>query len=674
MWLVQITLKDFRCFHGEHSIEFSQNPERNVTLIHAENGVGKTTLLNALLWCFYGETTAKFEKSSELVNFDAKAAGVTHAYVEVLFEHNKRLYRARRFTKGGPGDREFTIMRNDNGSWLPLSTPDAFINTVVPKSMAGHFLFDGEHAEVFLGEDNRRSIRAAVQDILGCSLIETAIKDLEAAATHYRQQIPNTKASANIAQESARIDSIGAQIEAAKEARDGFRGEIEILEQQVADIEDKLRNSAAAKSLQARRDRAQADLIRARNRETEAQTEILRWIGESGRFIVSTRITELGVGHLDLQETKGRLPSPYNEEFVHDILDMKRCICGAALEAGTEAHINVSSLLQKAANATLRNRISKVKARLSQLRSERTRAPGQLDAANKRLAAAREDIAQLEQELNDVSAKLVGIDIKDIAERETKRNELQRKIRQQYEKIGQFNASILNAEKDKENAERNLKKLADEDASSKIFVTRSNLCQTLKGQLEKELKEEEMAAQGVLRKSISAILADTSRKSLNFKMSSDYAISLVNDAGTQLPKSSGENQLLGLAFTAALVEFAKIRQNADDYRLLKGTVAPLVLDSPFGQLDEDYRRTTAQYVPKMAGQVVLMVSKSQGSGSVMEALRDRIGEEYVLVRHNRAERGERKPEIRQFNGRDVETAVFGAKSDGSAFERVTRNG
>ena len=73
-------------------------------------------------------------------------------------------------------------------------------------------------------------------------------------------------------------------------------------------------------------------------------------------------------------------------------------------------------------------------------------------------------------------------------------------------------------------------------------------------------------------------------------MTEDYGISLVNQAGTQLPKSSGENQLLGLAFTAALVEFARVRQNADDYRLLRGTVAPLVLDSPFGQLDEDYRR------------------------------------------------------------------------------------
>ncbi|MBB3928881.1 DNA repair exonuclease SbcCD ATPase subunit [Sphingobium jiangsuense] len=53
MILEEIRLTDFRCFFGETSIQFSEDPEKNVTIIYAENGVGKTTLLNALLWCFY---------------------------------------------------------------------------------------------------------------------------------------------------------------------------------------------------------------------------------------------------------------------------------------------------------------------------------------------------------------------------------------------------------------------------------------------------------------------------------------------------------------------------------------------------------------------------------------------------------------------------------------------
>ncbi len=256
MWIEQISLKDFRCFFGEHAIEFSQDPTKNVTLIHAENGVGKTTLLNALLWCFYGDTTAKFEKRDDLVNYDARAAGRTHAYVEVLFEHNDNRYRARRYTKGGSTEREFTIMRVDNGHHFTLPNPDAFINTVIPKGMAGHFLFDGEHAEVFLGEDNRGSIRKAVQDILGCSLIKTAISDLTETATYYRKQMPTSKASASMDGISSRIDSLTSQIATAIGARDGLLGDIERIEQQIADIDDKLRNSAAARQLQTRRDKA----------------------------------------------------------------------------------------------------------------------------------------------------------------------------------------------------------------------------------------------------------------------------------------------------------------------------------------------------------------------------------------------------------------------------------
>jgi DNA sulfur modification protein DndD len=672
MWLEEITLKDFRCFYGEHNIEFSLNPEKNVTLIHGESGVGKTTLLNALLWCFYGETTAKFEKSDDLINYDARAEGRLYAYVEVLFEHNKNRYRARRNTRRNASERDFTIMRIDDGHHRELPNPDTFINTVIPKGMASHFLFDGEHAEVFLGEDNRARIRNAVQDILGCSLIKTAISDLIDAATYYRKQMPTSKDTASIKEISSRIDVLAIQIQSAIEARDRMAGEIEIIDQQIADIDDKLRISGAAKQLQARRDKATTELTRARNRESEAQDELLRWLGDNGRFLVSKRITELTMEHLNQQETKGRLPSPYNEEFVTDLLQLKKCICGADLKEGSPAYEAVKSLLQRAANATLRSRVGKVRARLSELRLEREKSPARLEAANKRRAEARDDISRHEKDLQEISEQLSGINFDEIGERETKRNELRKLVNQKREQIGNFSTEIKNAENEKKNSEYELKKLAEEDIGSRIFGRRYALCETLKGRLERELLEEEKEARSVLRHSIKKILDKTSRKTFRMKMTDDYGISLVNDAGTQLPKSSGENQLLGLAFTAALVEFARIRQNAEDYRLLRGTVAPLVLDSPFGQLDEEYRKTTAQYVPQMAGQVILLVTKTQGSDGVIEALEGRIGEEYVLVRHNKDARDDRSLEIRQFNGKDVETAKFDAEFDGSSFVRVSR--
>lgn len=673
MILDRITLKDFRCFYGEQSIDFASDPDNNVTLIHAENGVGKTTLLNALLWCFYGITTAKFEKKDDLINYDALAAGRTSAFVEVLFLHEGRRYRARRYaSKSESRDfRSFSIMRIESGHSVTLDTPDTFINTVIPKGMASHFLFDGEHAEVFLGEDNRSSIRHAVQDILGCFLIETAIKDLGETATYYRKQMPTSRSSANMDDVSSRIDALVGQIEIANETRNSLQGEVEVIEQQIADIDDKLRNAAATKVLQGQRDAALRDLLKAQKRSAEAQDEVLRWLGDNGRYLVSSRITDLTFDHLNAQETKGRIPSPYNEEFVKDLLEMERCICGAELKLGSEGHTKVAALLHKAANATLRNRLSRVRARLTELKTGRAVAPGKLDAEMKRQSTARQDISSLEAQLAEISEKLLGIDFDEIAAREAKRNSLRKAANEKREQIGSMSARIESSESDKANAQRELNRLAESDADARIFVTRYNLCETLKVRLEKDLEEEENVARSVLRASIVKVLDDTSRKAFRLKMTDDYGISLENDAGTQLPKSSGENQLLGLAFTAALVEFARLRQNAEDHRLLRGTVAPLVLDSPFGQLDEHYRKTTAKYVPRMASQVVLMVSKSQASGGALEALQDRVGEEFVLVRTNKAARGMRELEVRQFHGKDVEMASFDANYDGSSIVRVT---
>ena len=55
MNLLRLTLNNFRVFHGECSIEFSSDPIKNVTLVHAENSMGKTTMLNAIKWCLYAK-------------------------------------------------------------------------------------------------------------------------------------------------------------------------------------------------------------------------------------------------------------------------------------------------------------------------------------------------------------------------------------------------------------------------------------------------------------------------------------------------------------------------------------------------------------------------------------------------------------------------------------------
>lgn len=668
MILEEIRLKDFRCFFGESEIRFSTDEEKNVTVIYAENGVGKTTILNALLWCFYGETTRRFEKREDIVNHDAKKMGRNTASVEVLFSHNDKDYIAKRFAGSGSlisDDRSFLVARIDAGSQVSLPAPDTFINTVIPREMAAHFLFDGEHAEVFLGEDNQGSIKKAVRDILGCTLIETAIEDLQTVSNGFRRQMPNTSASAQITAASEKIEALTTQIDTAKTSIETLEAALATTRQQVKDIDEKLRNTAAAKELQQSRDRLVGSLAKAQKRQKDFGDEVFSWLGRNGRFIVSKKITEETFDFLEDKKNRGRIPSPYNEEFVKDILTEEECICGAPLPIGSPAAQKVAALLQKAANQVMRDRVTKVRARLASLKTERLKAPTELATANKRLADANEEYGVIEAQLAEISTKLKGINFEDIAERERRREELQREASKIDRDIGALKTGIETAERDKSALDRDINTLAQQDVQTAIYAKRRNLCESLKGRLENELVEEEKYAKGVLRASIKKILDATSRKALSLRMSNSYDISLVNADGTALAKSSGENQLLGLSFTAALVEFAKNRERAEDYKLLPGTIAPLVLDSPFGQLDPDYRQTTAEYIPQMAQQVVLLLSKSQGSPEVLDSLRDRIGAEFLLVRHNKEPGGHRKPETRILKGKEHRTAVFESEFDGT---------
>ena len=53
MILQELTVNNFRQFKGEQNLKFAGLGQQNVTVIHAENGFGKTALLNALHWGFW---------------------------------------------------------------------------------------------------------------------------------------------------------------------------------------------------------------------------------------------------------------------------------------------------------------------------------------------------------------------------------------------------------------------------------------------------------------------------------------------------------------------------------------------------------------------------------------------------------------------------------------------
>ena len=158
------------------------------------------------------------------------------------------------------------------------------------------------------------------------------------------------------------------------------------------------------------------------------------------------------------------------------------------------------------------------------------------------------------------------------------------------------------------------------------------------------------------------------RKDYECKIEDDFTLRLISSSGVTLPRSAGENQLLSLAFTSALIKFCKERQNIDSHDfLLKGTIAPLVLDSPFSVLDDQYRKASAKFLPEMAEQLILLITDTQVR-DILDIIKDKVGKEYIMKNHSTAKTG---PEDKiTLNGTEYKTSFYNQERELTQLEKI----
>ena len=104
-----------------------------------------------------------------------------------------------------------------------------------------------------------------------------------------------------------------------------------------------------------------------------------------------------------------------------------------------------------------------------------------------------------------------------------------------------------------------------------------------------------------------------------------------------VPKSTGENQILSLSFVAAVSELARevaARQGDDEDLSEDAGRYPIVMDAAFGSLDLNYQRDVSRALAEMAPQMIVLVSKSQGQGQVIEELNPHLSHLGIVVAHS----------------------------------------
>lgn len=669
MKLNKIELINFRSFYGTQTIEFSDDDDKNVTLIHAQNGVGKTNILNSVLWNFYGIFTGKFENKKMLFNKEALKNSI-NCSVRVEFTHEEKRYISLR-SVDKLGKESTKIWEALNGNLVESRNPQILIKSIIPAEMATHFFFDGEHAETFSSEGNQKHVSTAIKQILGCQIAETTLKDLKDVRKKIEQNYKEGIDDIYLKQLVDDIKKIRNDIDEAPNFEENYKNTLDQYHNKLKDITSKLAIHSKTKVLQNKKSSLEASLNNQKQNLENIQTEISKWIDDLAMPLISNKILEEVDEILLSQKQKSKIPEKYQKSFVEELLSECKCVCGRDFENGSKEYETIASLLEESADSDQIDRYERVKSQANSLKTNYKHASPSL----KNLILKKENTIKLIKDLEE-ELEMLEKDFKTIDDDEIdilKDNELKTK-REIENHTRQFQSINQNIELQKSELKDKEERLTQEEKrvkQNRKFAIQRKLVIEIENILEKKIKDEIEEARKVIQSQVNTYLKTAGTGILSIKILEDFKVVVYQD-GKELPKSGGQNQIISLVFTAALVWFSKIRSGARHEFLLKGIKAPLFLDAPFGQLDRVFQEQICNILPELSDQLIILFSDSQGNDVVRNILENHVGKQYIVESHvkNQKEPGMSDQKI-IINDKEYIRAIYDAEIPMSLIKEVS---
>jgi DNA sulfur modification protein DndD len=673
MKIHSLEVKNFRGFYGEHRIEFSVDPEKNITLIHAENGVGKTTLLNAILWCFYGKRPSGFQ--GDIQNKHSQDKKEQQYFVSVIFEENNIKYQARR--SSNLFDKEdFEVQEIEDGNSVLHHAATEFINSIIPEEIAPYFFFKGEGNKKF-SIDNGSDIQKAIRDILGIKIAEQALYEIKKAEKEYLKKLQQEDISKEMKEATEEVRRLKASIESENGLIKQNKDTIEKSEHIINENNRLIRNSnhKELKHKQKQIEGLETEKLQIKRKEKKETERKIHLITKYAASAFCEKINSANLDFVEADEGEGLIHSPHSDLLVQEIVKKLECICGRTFEKRSPEMENIKALLANARDSVLEKRIADARATQAEIQNNLKYALTEFSSG----AEAHSEILK-DKELNkialngakkeleriiptsEIDPQVIG---QETTNAQTKKNEA-------LSSNGAANQRKTNYEGRLNRAQATLDRLASKNSNAGEYKSIIDFIGKIAVKLGTAIKDAESSAKPTIKQKINEFLNQYASKGFHVEIDDKFNISLYDSDVKVQQKSDGEERLLSLTFISSLISFSKIRKGASGSILTPGAVAPFILDAPFGDLDADYGDSIAQYLPLAVDQVVLLLSTRHWSGGIEKVIRGKIGKEYNIVHEETAEQGEKEKKYITILGKDYEKVRYSMDIKTSVVEEVNK--
>lgn len=659
MKIEKLILENFRQFRGRQELVFATDDERNITLVHAENGFGKTALLNALLWGFYGHKglSEDFPRKENIVNATeatiAKDPDVLEATVTIFFKHEGIDYTLRRSltlaqerADSKKTDLQMEFIRD--GQPFQQQQPQQRIESFMPFGISSLLFFNGERIDHLAMEENASRVTEAIHQMLGLKLLKSAVADLRHQSVRGKLRAELREKTSD--EKKALIDQQTAKDEAIEDhtrRKLAEQDNLSAIAVDLAKVEDKLAANRTVHELQKKRKELKERQKALTDRRGEVEKRLARIISEDGFTLFVEELTARGRELVrDLRSQKA-IPARVLNSFIEELLEAHRCICCRPLEQGSEERKAVETQLSLAGDLEFNNAVGALDHAIGYLESARTRTADSVTQVNRERLDIEAELVQISEDLAAIGKRIKedGKEDEEAAQLEAERARLELKERESTSEIHRLEGRLQELSDQRHELTKKIEKLDDQEAAAQLAQRRLDAVEQSADLLEEILQIETEELRPLLNDEIRKHFQEIIDQPYWPELSEEFVLSirekitaedLDDPVVLEVGPSTGQRQVTSLVFIASLVALAKKRDKIDTIlRGLKGSEYPIVMDSPFGSLSTRFREGVSRWIPSLAPQVLAMVSRTQFEGPVEKTFdaTKKVGRRYYLQLH-----------------------------------------
>lgn len=657
MLLKSMSLTNFRQFNGTQSVNFSVDPEKNVTVIMGENGSGKTTLAQAFTWCLYGATD--FDDQIVLNKVVAQNIGpngeasvqvkisMVHLGIDYIMTREQKYSTDSTGNLKRPNNTVFKIQyKNKDGQqdFVKESEVDLRMKEILPKELAKYFFFDGERIgnmskEIRKGKS--KEFADAVKSLLGLSAFTEALEHLGGKSSNtviksYEKDY-SSKSDSKIAQlrdEIARYDERMDQIEKRLAEIDN---EEDIASEKAKEYETKIAENRDSEKYVQERIKLKNRITALEQSKVSSTTGVIDTFNRKGASWMATKMIHDALKELaDADKLDTGIPD-IHARTIQFLLNRKMCLCGTPIEFGGKAYTELNKVLDYIPPKSIGTLIGQF-VRECELKSKGA-ADAFQDISNKFSIVSEfdADYAELSNQIEIINKKLEGmINVGELQKKYTFYNGEVKKLRSERVRLSEEKGAI---ETKRERCETSINELVLKDENNKRIARFKAYATYMYKYLFSVYKEKETEVREQLEETVNSIFKEIYNGGFSLKLDEKYNIQIqvddfdgyVGDVET----STAQSISVIFAFIAGVIKLAR-ENNSDENSMLMTEAYPLVMDAPLSAFDKTRIKTVCDALPKVAEQVIIFIKDTDGE-IAEENMGSKVGMRYLFDKKNEFE-------------------------------------